>query len=170
MSNKKKQNHEEVFMNIEDRLTKETYLLKVPYAFRFIMQDLMDPEKEIHDYHNSNDMLMYFCELFCAASDKKRNTFEMVINNPALKLDKITDLITVFMELHKYYVIKINSNRELGEFHIISEQRNHPDSWIAKADLSDAKKIGQKIKQIEKGCFVNGYYVGKYHFFAETDD
>ena len=170
MSNKKKQNHEEVFMNIEDRLTNKIFTLRVPYSFKFIMEDLMDPEKEIHDYHNSNDMLMYFCELFCSASDKKRNTFEMVINNPALKLDKITDLITVFMELHKYYVLQISSNRELGEFHIISAQRNDSDNWIAKSDLSQAVSVGKKIKKMENGCFVNGYYIGKYHFFAEADD
>ena len=170
MSNKKKQNHEEVFMNIEDRLTKETYLLKVPYAFRFIMQDLMDPEKEIHDYHNSNDMLMYFCELFCAASDKKRNTFEIVINSPALKVKCITDLITIFLELHKYYVLRISTYEELGRFHILAARRNEPESELAQADFKDARSVAKSIKQRENGCFVNGFYVGKYHYFLETDD
>ena len=157
-------------MNIEDRLTKKTYTLKVPYAFRFIMEDLMDPEKEIHDYHNSNDMLMYFCELFCAASDKKRNTFEIVINSPALKVKSITDLITIFLELHKYYVLRISTYEELGKFHILAA-KNDSNSPFAKADLKDAKLIGKKVKQMERGAFTaDGLYVGRYHFFVQADD
>lgn len=167
---KKNQNKKDVFMEIINKKENTTYMLKVPESFRFVLDDLMATEKESIDFHNSKQMLQFFCELFSSASHKKRSAFEIIINNPSVEVQKLTDLITVFMNLHKYYVLKVSSNRELGEFHIMSARSTDPDSWIAKSDLKDARNVAKKIKNIENGCIHNGFYVGQCYMFVEQDD
>lgn len=66
MSNKnrrKKQNHDEVFMQICNNQNGEEYMLKVPENYKHVLNGLMSG-KECTDYHNSQEMLQFFASYF----------------------------------------------------------------------------------------------------------
>ena len=168
--NKKKQNHDEVFMQICNNQNGEEYMLKVPSHYKYVLNRLMDGT-ECTDYHNSQEMLQFFCELFTDFTPKKREEFETVLNSKVATANTISDLVVLALSMHKYYRIKgVDTKEKLGRFHILAARARNEDSQIANATFDEAKEIGEKVKREEGGKFYSGDYIGVYTCFEETDE
>ena len=170
--NKKQNKTPEVYMQITDPKDDEKYMLKVPSHFKDILNSIMDDD-DCRDFHNSPDILQLFCEVYTGFDNTKRKEFEILLNSKVAKAECVADLLTLSLQMHKYYrLVGIDSTEKLGRFHILASRRNNLDDWIAKSSFEDAAEVGKKIKQAEGGKFYKNDYVGIYHCFPEeqTDD
>ena len=170
--NKKKQNHDEVFMQICNNQNGEEYMLKVPSHYKYVLNRLMDGT-ECTDYHNSQEMLQFFCELFSKLDHKERCDIEVLLNCKVAITRTISDLVTLVLQRHKYYrLVDLTSKEKLGEFYILAARKNNLEEWIANSDIDDAYEVGKRIMEIEHGKFYKNNYIGMYRFYAEneTDD
>lgn len=170
--NKKKNNNQEVFMQIGSDKTDEKVMLKVPSHYKDILNRLM-ADTDCKDYHNSEDMLQFFCELFTELDHKDRSFYEVLLNSKVAKVRTISDLVTLLLQMYKYYrLVGIDTKEKLGEYYILAARNNNYGDWLANADIDDAYEVGRKIEQIEHGIFYKNNYVGMYRCYAEneTDD
>ena len=169
--NKKNQNREpDVFMQIGSDKTDEKVMLKVPSHYKDVLNRLM-ADTACKDYHNSQEMLQFFCELFTKLDHKDRSFYEVLLNSKAVKTSTISDLVVLVLSMHKYYRIKgVDTKEKLGRFHILAARARNEDSTIANATFEKAKEIGEKVKRKEGGKFYKGDYIGRYTCFDETDD
>jgi len=175
MANKNKREnkkHDDVYMQISNNQNGEEYMLKVPENYKHILNRLMDGT-ECTDYHNSQEMLQFFCELFSKLDHKGRSFFEVLLNCKVAKARTISDLVALVLQRHKYYrLVDITSKEKLGEFYILAARKNNLEEWIANSDIDDAYEVGKRIMEIEHGKFYKNNYIGMYRFYAEneTDD
>ena len=170
MSNKnrrKKQNHDEVFMQIRNNQNGEEYMLKVPENYKHVLNVLMIGT-EYTDYHNSQEMLQFFCELFSKLDHKERCDIEVLLNSKVEKTNTISDLVELLLGRYKYYCLYgVDSYEKLGRFHIIAARNNHINEEIANCTFDQSAQIGKTIKFREQGRFYKGIYVGRYHTLLE---
>ena len=163
--NKKKNNNQEVFMQISSDKTDEKVMLKVPSHYKDVLNRLME-DSECKDYHNSHEVLQLFCELYTDFTPKKREEFETVLNSKVATANTISDLVVLALSMHKYYRIKgVDTKEKLGRFHILAARARNEDSDIANSTFEKAKEIGEKIKREEGGKFYFGDYIGVYTRF-----
>ena len=109
-------------------------------------------DEEEKDHRSCKAVLKIFCEEFAALDEDEQDKVETLINCNIRPLNTIYDLLELLIQRDKYYVLNgVNTNKKLGEFHIFVARRNYPDSWIAQKDFSEAKKVAQRVKHIEKG-------------------
>ena len=171
--NKKKQNREpDVFMQIGSDKTDEKIMLKVPSHYKYVLNRLM-ADTACKDYHNSQEMLQFFCELFTELDHKDRSFYEVLLNSKVAKVRTISDLVTLVLQRHKYYrLVDVTSKEKLGEFYILAARKNNLEEWIANSDIDDAYEVGKRIMEIEHGKFYKNNYIGMYRFYVEneTDD
>lgn len=169
--NKKKQTREpEVYMQITSDKTSEKFVLKVPSHYKDVLNDLMG-DSEYKDYHNSQEVLQLFCEVYTDFTPKKRQEFETVLNSKVATANTISDLVVLALSMHKYYRLKgVDTKEKLGRFHILAARARNEDSQIANATFDMSKEIGEKVKREEGGKFFAGDYIGVYTCFDETDD
>ena len=171
--NKKKQNRElEVFMQIGSDKTDEKIMLKVPSHYKDVLNRLM-ADTACKDYHNSQEMLQFFCELFTTLDHKDRSFYEVLLKSKVATARKISDLVTLLLQMYKYYrLVGIDTKEKLGEYYILAARNNNYGDWLANAEIDDAYEIGRRIMDIEHGKFFRNSYIGMYRFYAEneTDD
>ena len=170
MKNKNQQTKEDVFMQIEDVASRETFMLKVPANYGKLLDDFGRGETA-QDYRNDQAILKLFCDTYAAFSKKKREDFEVVLNSGVARTDTFADLVTLALQMHKYYRLKgVASKERLGRMHILSAQANHLDNRVAKSPIGNAREVGADIQKEEGGKFYNGDYVGVYTCFNDTDE
>ena len=169
---RKKQSTPETYMQITNPATEERYMLKVPFNYKEILESLVK-DNESNDFHNSLDILQFFCEIYTAFDNEKRKEFEVLLNSKVAKTETVSDLVKLAYEMYKYYRLKgVDSVKKLGEFHILAAKQNNVDDWIANSSFDEASEIGAKIKKWEQGKFYKDSYIGVYHCFLDefTDD
>ena len=169
---RKKQSTPETYMQITNPATEERYMLKVPFNYKRILESLVK-DNESNDFHNSLDILQFFCEIYTGFDNEKRKEFEVLLNSKVAKTETVSDLVKLAYEMYKYYRLKgVDNHEKLGQFHILASRRNSPDDWIAKSNFEDASAVGKKVKAFEGGKFYKNNYIGVYHCFLEeqTDD
>ena len=168
--NKKKQTREpEVFMQITSDKTSEKFMLKVPSHYKDVLNGLM-ADTACKDYHNSQEMLQFFCELFTELDHKKRSDFEVLLNSKVAKTETISDLVKLVLRRNRYYILRnVDTLEKLGCFHIKASRINNQDDWIAHSSFDNAKIVGEHIKREECGKFFRGHYVGVYSCFKSDD-
>ena len=170
MSKNKAPKRDNVYMQIEKFGDREPYLLQVPEHYRLILDNLMANEED-KDHRSCKAVLKIFCEEFMALDEDEQDKVETLINSRIRQLDTIYDLLEIMMQRDKYYVLLgVDTKQKLGEFHIFAARRNEPGSWIAKKDYSEARQVGLRIKNLERGVFFGNAYVGRYRCLAETDE
>ena len=94
MKNKNQQTKEDVFMQIEDVASRETFMLKVPANYGKLLDDFGRGETA-QDYRNDQAILKLFCDTYAAFSKKKREDFEVVLNSGVARTDTFADLNTI---------------------------------------------------------------------------
>lgn len=167
--NNKKDNKQEVFMQISSDKTDDKIMLKVPSHYKDILNRLM-ADTDCKDYHNSGDMLQFFCELFTELDHKKRSDFEVLLNSKVAKSETISDLVKLVLQRNRYYILRnVDTLEKLGCFHIKASRINNQDDWIAHSSFDNAKIVGEHIKREECGKFFRGHYVGVYSCFKSDD-
>lgn len=165
--NKKQNKPQDVYMQITDPKNDEKYMLKVPANYKNVLDSLMSCD-ESEDYHNSHEILQFFCEIYTGFDNTKRKEFEVLLNSKVAKTEGVADMLTLALQMHKYYrLVGVDTKEKLGRFHILASRRNNLDDWISKCSFEDAAEVGKKIKQAENGKFYKGDYVGVYHCFLE---
>ena len=165
--NKKKQ-RTEVFMQIHNPAKNEKYILKVPKKFQSILNSLM-PGQAPQDFHNSREILQFFCEQFVELDDKSKCDFEAFLNSEIVKVDTISDMVVLLLQMNKYYrIVGADSYAKLGSVHILATQMNDPESWIAKCPMEEAEKVGKSVQCQEGGRFFHGDYIGRYCCILEN--
>lgn len=166
--NKKNQNREpDVFMQIGSDKTDEKVMLKVPSHYKDVLNRLM-ADTACKDYHNSQEMLQFFCELFTKLDHKDRSFYEVLLNSKVKKTNTISDLVELLLGRYKYYCLYgVDSYEKLGRFHIIAARNNHINEEIANCTFDQSAQIGKTIKFREQGRFYKGIYVGRYHALLE---
>ena len=170
MSKNKKKKQTEVFMQIHHPAKNEKYILKVPLKVKNILNELM-PNNAPQDFHNSRETLQFFCEQFVELDYKSKCDFEVFLNSEIAKVDAISDMIVLLLQMSKYYrVVGADSYEKLGRIHIIADQINDSESLIAKYPLDRAEEIGKKVKETETGRFFHGDYVGRYCCITEEKE
>ena len=134
MKNKNQQTKEDVFMQIEDVASREMFMLKVPANYGKLLDDFGRGETA-QDYRNDQAILKLFCDTYAAFSKKKREDFEVVLNSGVARTDTFADLVTLALQMHKYYRLKgIASKERLGRMHILSAKANDLGNWVAMTD------------------------------------
>ena len=170
MSKNKKKKQTEVFIQIHNPAKNEKYILKVPKKFQSVLGSLL-PGSSQQDFHNSCEILQFFCEIYTAFDKKTREEYEVLLNAKVAKIEYLTDFVKLALQMHKYYVLTNVPNVEkLGRLHIITAKASEDKNWIAKASLDEAAEIGRRIKDAEGGKFYGNCYAGVYTCFDETDD
>ncbi len=170
MKNKNQQTKEDVFMQIEDMASRETFMLKAPSNYGKLLDAFGRGETE-QDYRNDQAILKLFCDTNAAFCKKKREDFEVVLNSGVARTDTFADLVTLALQMHKYYRLKgIASKERLGRMHILSAQANHLDNRVAKSPIGNAREVGAAIQKKEGGKFYNGDYIGVCTCVNDTDN
>ncbi|MBQ2378550.1 MAG: hypothetical protein II297_09140 [Clostridia bacterium] len=145
-------------------------MLKVPANYGKLL-DAFGRGETAQDYRNDQAILKLFCDTYAAFSKKKREDFEVVLNSGVARTDTFADLVTLALQMHKYYRLKgVASKERLGRMHILSAQANHLDNRVAKSPIGNAREVGADIQKEEGGRFYNGDYVGVYTCFNDTDE
>ena len=172
MAKNKKKNQKidsDVFMQISSEESPTTYMLKVPVQYKSILDNLMEEQSGQGNYHNSKQMLQFFCELFEELDHDGRSNFEVLLNSGIKKCETISDLVKMILQMHKYYRLKGVDNREkLGRFHIIAKGYYELVDSLSKDAFDNATEIGRQIKDNEGGKFFGGDYIGRHPFFLDN--
>ena len=90
-------------MQITNPATEERYMLKVPFNYKSILDKLTQTD-ESDDYHNSLDILQYFCRIYNGFSNKQRKEYEILLNSKIAKTEGISNLVKPAYEMYKYYL------------------------------------------------------------------
>ena len=77
--NKKQPKITEVYMQINSYKNSERFMLKVPYRFKYVLDSLMNENETCKDFHNSKDILQYFCELYTNLNEEERREYELLL-------------------------------------------------------------------------------------------
>ena len=171
MKNKNPQTDNNVYLNIITVATGKEFMLKVPSNYGKILDLFACTDTEAGDYRNSRPILKLFCDICASFSDKKLNDLEIVLNIGVAQTNTFSDLVTVALQMHKYYRLKGAASKErLGRMHILSARANDPDNRVAKSPIEKAREIGAAIQKEEGGKFYNDDYIGVYTCFNDTDD
>jgi hypothetical protein len=170
MKNKNQQTKEDVFMQIEDMASRETFMLKAPANYGKLLDAFGRGETE-QDYRNDQAILKLFCDTYAAFCKKKREDFEVVLNSGVACTDTFADLVTLALQMHKYYRLKgIAPKERLGRIHILSAKANNIENWVAKSPIEKAYEVGAAIQKKEGGKFYNGDYIGVCTCVNDTDN
>lgn len=164
---KKTQNTDkDVFMQISSVGNSTKHMLKVPKQYKPILNELYADTTDVSDYHNSHQMMRFFCELFTELDYESRSNFEVLLNSGIARCNTLSDLVTLILSMHKYYrLVGINSRGKLGRYYIIANGFIESTESIPRNAFDNAEKIGREIKQKEKGEFYQGDYIGRYLCF-----
>lgn len=165
--NKKQTKHTEVYMQINSHKNEQSFLLRVPFRFKYILDSLMKENENCNDFHNSRDILQFFCELYTSLSEEERREYEFLLNSKIQNPRNLTDLIVLLLTRFKYYHLEgIDTPEKLGRYHILSARCNTLNESLATRSIEQAADVGKSIMQAENGRFYHGDYIGIRH----TDD
>ena len=106
MKNKNPQTDNNVYLNIISVATGKEFMLKVPSNYGKILDLFACTDTEAGDYRNSRPILKPFCDICASFSDKKLNDLEIVLNSGVAQTNTFSDLVTVALQMHKYYRLK----------------------------------------------------------------